>query len=111
MSGQTLKASSLRRSSAGQMPADPGNVHRLQPSASQVQSIDPATTIVRMPDLLALTGLQRATVYKRIKDDPTFPRPVPLSDSTARGAPVGFVLAEVQAWVRARIAARGEAAA
>ncbi|MFV3384646.1 helix-turn-helix transcriptional regulator [Pseudomonas sp. NY15364] len=66
--------------------------------------------LVRMPDLLAMTGLQRATVYKRIKDDPTFPRPVPLSDSAARGAPVGFVLAEVQAWVRARIEAREAAA-
>ncbi|MBL0950267.1 MAG: AlpA family phage regulatory protein [Pseudomonas sp.] len=63
-----------------------------------------------MPDLLAITGLQRATVYKRLKDDPTFPRPVPLSGSTARGAPVAWVLAEVQAWVRARIEARGVAA-
>ncbi|MGA4446067.1 helix-turn-helix transcriptional regulator [Ectopseudomonas chengduensis] len=66
--------------------------------------------LVRMPDLLAMTGLQRATVYKRLKDDPTFPRPVPLTASTARGAPVAFVLAEVQAWVRARIEARGAAA-
>ncbi|HEJ5823211.1 AlpA family phage regulatory protein [Pseudomonas aeruginosa] len=64
-----------------------------------------------MPELLALTGLQRATVYKRLKDDPTFPKPVPLSNSTARGAPVAWVLAEVQAWVRGRIAARGEVAA
>lgn len=79
--------------------------------ASPLPSFDPAATLIRMPDLLALTGLQRATVYKRLKDDPTFPRPVPLSDSNARGAPVGFVLAEVQAWVRARIATRGEAAA
>lgn len=86
-------------------------MYHLQQSASTPPVFDPATTLIRMPDVLALTGLQRATVYKRIKDDPTFPRPVPLSDSTARGAPVGFVLAEVQAWVRARIAARGEAAA
>lgn len=71
---------------------------------------DPATTLIRMPDLLALTGLQRATVYKRLKDDPTFPRPVPLSNSTARGAPVAWVLSEVQEWVRARIDAREVAA-
>ncbi|RRV39908.1 AlpA family phage regulatory protein [Pseudomonas sp. o96-267] len=64
-----------------------------------------------MPELLALTGLQRSTVYKRLKSDPTFPKPVPLSDSNARGAPVGFVLAEVQAWVKARIAAREHNAA
>lgn len=74
-------------------------------------TFDPGATLVRMPDLLALTGLQRATVYKRLKDDPTFPRPVPLSDSTARGAPVAWVLSEVQEWVKSRIAARGEVAA
>ncbi|MBL4834088.1 MAG: AlpA family phage regulatory protein [Pseudomonas sp.] len=62
-----------------------------------------------MPELLRLTGMQRSTVYKRLKDDPTFPRPVPLSASTARGAPVAFVLHEVQEWIKARIAARGAA--
>lgn len=72
---------------------------------------DPDTTLIRMPEVLNLTGLKRATVYKRLKADPTFPKPVPLSDSTARGAPVAWVLAEVQAWVRGRIAARGEVAA
>lgn len=80
------------------------------PASPAAQGFDPAATLIRMPDLLALTGLQRATVYKRLKDDPTFPRPVPLSSSKARGAPVGFVLAEVQEWVRARIDSRGRAA-
>nr|WP_294973700.1 AlpA family phage regulatory protein [uncultured Pseudomonas sp.] len=75
------------------------------------RTFDPSATLIRMPELLALTGLQRATVYKRLKADPTFPKPVPLSDSTARGAPVAWVLAEVQAWVRGRIAARREVAA
>lgn len=86
------------------------NVYHLQQSASTPPVFDPATTLIRMPDVLALTGLQRATVYKRLKDDPTFPRPVPLTASTAQGAPVAFVLAEVQAWVRARIEAREAAA-
>ena len=74
-------------------------------AASPLQ-FDPGTTIIRMPDLAAITGLARPTIYKRLKDDPTFPRPVQLSDSKARGAPVGFVLAEVQEWVRKRIALR-----
>jgi prophage regulatory protein len=74
--------------------------------AVSLQSFDPTTTIVRMPELEAITGLARATVYKRLKDDPTFPRPVPLSDSLSRGAPIGFVLAEIQTWVRQRIARR-----
>ncbi|MGE6445943.1 helix-turn-helix transcriptional regulator [Pseudomonas bubulae] len=71
---------------------------------------DPATIIIRMDELESITGIKRPTVYKRLKDDPTFPRSVPLSNSKARGAPVGWVLAEVQAWVRQRIALRGEAA-
>ena len=81
-----------------------------QPSAAAAQNFDPAITLIRMPDLEAITGLARPTVYKRLKDDPTFPRPVPRSNSTSRGSPVGFVLAEVQAWVRQRIALRGEVA-
>lgn len=69
--------------------------------------LDPTTTLIRMPELLAMTALGgRATIYRLLKDDPTFPRPVPLSTSKARSAPVAWVLAEVQAWVRARIAAR-----
>ena len=86
------------------------SVSPLHANPTAPQQFDPSATLIRMPDLLALTGLQRATVYKRLKDDPTFPRPVPLSNSTARGAPVAWVLAEVQAWVRARIDAREAAA-
>lgn len=70
------------------------------------QQHDPANVIIRMPELSAITGLARPTVYKRLKDDPTFPRPVSLSNSKSRGSPVGFVLAEVQGWVRQRIALR-----
>ena len=90
-------------------------MHNIQPikaasCATSLPQFDPAVTIIRMPGLEAITGLARPTVYKRLKDDPTFPRPVPLSDSKSRGAPVGWVLGEVQEWVRKRIALRGEAA-
>ncbi|PYD92214.1 AlpA family phage regulatory protein [Pseudomonas syringae pv. pisi] len=87
------------------------NVHTPHqcPSAS-VQNFDPTITLIRMPDLEAITGLARPTVYKRLKDDPTFPRPVPLSNSKSRGSPVGWVLSEVHEWVRTRIAMRSEAA-
>lgn len=80
-----------------------------QISTATAQNFDPAITLIRMPDLEAITGLARPTIYKRLKDDPTFPRPVPLSNSKSRGSPVGFVLAEVQDWVRQRIALRNEA--
>ena len=75
-------------------------------SCTANRPFDPDTTIIRMPDLAAITGLARPTIYKRLKDDPTFPRPVQLSDSKSRGAPVGFVLSEVQEWVRKRIEMR-----
>lgn len=76
------------------------------PPATTTPEFDPDFIIIRMPELETITGFCRPTIYKRLKDDPTFPRPVPLSDSTARGAPIGFVLAEVQQWVRSRIARR-----
>ncbi len=85
------------------------SVH-MQPTAATNHQFDPATVIIRISELSAITGYARPTIYKRLKDDPTFPRPVPLSDSKSRGAPVGWILAEAQAWVRQRIALRGEAA-
>ena len=86
-------------------------IHTPHPySTATTQYFDPAITLIRMPDLEAITGLARPTVYKRLKDDPTFPRPVPLSNSKSRGSPVAWVLAEVETWVRQRIALRGEAA-
>ncbi|MGA4531677.1 helix-turn-helix transcriptional regulator [Ectopseudomonas chengduensis] len=80
------------------------------PSLNEVQRANPETALIRIQDVSALTGLNRVTIYKRIASDPTFPRQVPLSDSKARGAPVGFVLAEVQAWCSARIAKRDQEA-
>ncbi|MFB6403296.1 helix-turn-helix transcriptional regulator [Pseudomonas putida] len=82
----------------------------MRPAAATTHQFDPATVIIRISELSAITGYARPTIYKRLKDDPTFPRPVPLSDSKSRGAPVGWVLAEVQAWVRQRIALREVAA-
>lgn len=83
------------------------NVHTIEVSASD--PFDPANTIIRFPEVEATTGLARATIYKRLKDDPTFSRPAPLSNSKSRGSPVGLVLAEVFFWVNQRIALRGEA--
>lgn len=90
---------------------DMNNIAKVAPASADVRSTyDPATTIIRMDELEAITGIKRPTVYKRLKDDPTFPRPVPLSNSKCRGAPVGWILSEVQTWVRTRIALRPEAA-
>lgn len=73
-----------------------------------IQHLHPDSSIIRMPETEALTGLSRSTISRRIKSDPTFPKPVRLSDSDARGAPIGFVLSEVLAWNRARISKRDQ---
>lgn len=79
----------------------------------QVQTLrDPDTTLIRINEVVAIVGLSRPTIYKLMRQPESgFPLPVKLSDSTARGAPVAWVLGEINAWVLARIAARGKAAA
>jgi prophage regulatory protein len=71
---------------------------------------DAPLALVRMSELQQLTGLARPTVYKMLKRDPSFPKPVKLSDSSARNAPVAFVLSEVQEWIQGRIQAREQRA-
>jgi prophage regulatory protein len=73
---------------------------------------DPATTLIRVSEVIAMVGLARPTIYKLMQQqDSGFPLPVKLSNSNARGAPVAWVLGEVQAWTRARIATRTKVAA
>ncbi|KWR71589.1 MULTISPECIES: AlpA family transcriptional regulator [Pseudomonas] len=73
---------------------------------------DPTATLIRIAQVVAIVGLARPTIYKLMQQKESgFPLPVKLSDSNARGAPVAWVLSEVQDWVRARIAARGRDAA
>jgi len=86
------------------------NATHSKDSRSPIQQANPGTTLIRLPEVSALTGLARGTIYKRLASDPTFPRQVPLSDSNSRGASVGFVLAEVQAWVAAQIDKRDQGA-
>lgn len=57
------------------------------------------TRFVRLPEVKALTGLSRSTVYERIREG-QFPKPVGLG-----GRNVGWVESEVSAWIEGRIAA------
>ena len=54
---------------------------------------------LRLPEVLARTGLSRSTIYVRL-DQGRFPRPVSLG-----GRAVGWIEAEVDEWIRERIAA------
>jgi len=62
-------------------------------------------TIIRRPKVQAKTGLSRSTIYERIGAG-TFPAPVNLGVRA-----VGWIEAEVDAWVRERVSASRKAAA
>ena len=59
---------------------------------------------LRLPEVLARTGLSRSTIYVRLEQE-RFPRPVSLG---ARA--VGWIEAEVDEWIRERIAASRDGA-
>ncbi|HDS1796685.1 helix-turn-helix transcriptional regulator [Pseudomonas putida] len=80
------------------------------PLASAV--MDQSARLIRMKEVVELVGLARPTIYKLMSQpESTFPQPVKLTDSTARGAPVAWVLSEIQAWTLSRIQARDRVAA
>lgn len=56
--------------------------------------------ILRLPAVLARTGLARATIYAHISQG-SFPAPIKLGPRAS-----GWLEAEVEDWVAARIAAR-----
>lgn len=53
---------------------------------------------LRLPEVLARTGLSRSTIYVRLEQG-LFPRPVSLGDRA-----VGWIESEVDEWSRRRIA-------
>lgn len=64
--------------------------------------------VIRLPELLRMLGLSRSRVYlflgRSKYGDPTFPRPIQLSNSS-RGA-VGWLRSEVISWLEFRKAQR-----
>jgi prophage regulatory protein len=62
------------------------------------------TTILRLPNVKARTGLSRSTIYLRIAEG-SFPAPVSLG-----GRAVGWIEAEVNDWLAKRIEASRKAA-
>lgn len=70
----------------------------------------PTARLIRMPDVLEMTGLSRSTINRRVAER-TFPRPMKLSSTGTRQAPIAFALEEVQAWVAERKNERAESVA
>ncbi len=61
---------------------------------------NPAVRFVRLPEVMARTGLSRSTIYVRVAEG-RFPKPVPLG---ARS--VGWIKSELDEWFSDRIAER-----
>lgn len=71
-----------------------------QSAASKASPSAAPTRLVRRPEVEALTGLPKSTLYDYLQAG-TFPPPVKLS---ARS--VAWRLSEVQAWIDSRVSAR-----
>lgn len=67
----------------------------------------PNKALIRQPKLCEWLDLTRSGLDKLRKKDPTFPKPI--KDGESRQAAVYYVVAEVDAWLRARIKARDAA--
>ena len=65
---------------------------------------DMATTILRLPDVKARTGLSRSTIYLRVSEG-YFPSPISLG-----GRAVGWIEKEVDDWLNRQIETSREAA-
>jgi prophage regulatory protein len=59
-----------------------------------------AIRILRLPEVCQVTGLKRAMIY-RLQQRQSFPQSVKITDHA-----VGWIDAEVQAWLEQRVAAR-----
>ena len=69
----------------------------------------PPAALIKQPAVCAMIDKSRSGLDKLKKRDPTFPKPI--KDGDSRQAAVYYVLAEVEAWINAKMAARnGEAA-
>ncbi|MDH4555587.1 AlpA family phage regulatory protein [Pseudomonas sp. BN417] len=56
-------------------------------------------------EICALEGLSRSGLYKLMKADPTFPKPI--KSGPARGARVRFLATEIAAWQEQHRAMQG----
>lgn len=60
----------------------------------------PHIRLLKMPEVTAITGIRRSQIYALVSEG-TFPPPVKIGHQA-----VAWVDAEIQVWVRARIAER-----
>ena len=59
------------------------------------------TTIIRLPEVIAKTGLSRSTIYFQISNG-DFPRGVPIGEHAR-----GWLNHEIEKWIEQKVALRG----
>lgn len=64
--------------------------------------------LIRLPELMQITSLSRASAYRLIANDRDFPKPVKLGTNNARNSAVGFSFNELQQWIQKQSAKRGQ---
>lgn len=57
--------------------------------------------LIRLPDLMSRTALSRSEIYRKVRNDPSFPKPTTLGVRC-----VAWVDSEVDAYIRGHIAQR-----
>lgn len=67
----------------------------------------PRKVLIRQPALCQWLDVTRSGLTKLRAKDPTFPKPI--KDGNTRQAAAYYVVAEVEAWLQAKIAARDKA--
>ncbi|MFK4133946.1 helix-turn-helix transcriptional regulator [Pseudomonas luteola] len=67
----------------------------------------PSKALIRQPALCDWLDLSRSGLDKLRKKDPSFPKPI--KDGESRQAAAYYVVAEIEAWLRSKIAARDAA--
>ncbi|TXH09252.1 MAG: AlpA family transcriptional regulator [Spirochaetes bacterium] len=64
------------------------------------KTTDVKIKLLRRPDVEAMTGLRRSSIYEMMQDN-TFPKPVQLNKRM-----VGWVESEIEGWLEEKIAER-----
>jgi prophage regulatory protein len=67
-------------------------------SANALPECSMQTTILRLPEVKARTGLSRSSIYQKVSEN-SFPVPVSLGGKRA----VGWIESEVQVWIEEQI--------
>jgi excisionase family DNA binding protein len=81
-------------------------ISRLRHGDSEGANPKVAAAVLRPDEAAKYLGLARSSLYELLADDCSFPRPLVIS-----GRRRGFLRAEIDAWLQARAAARGQGGA